>query len=89
LVQVLSVPNPEHAKRVRLELPLFGVPERLYFHAAEGDELRLPRGASNLLKRTAWEAGFVCRFIDHRRLPTDRLPELPDVNLRPYPRSIV
>lgn len=85
----LSFPNPAHSSRVRLGLPLHGVPETLCFLEERGDEVGLPRGAIQVLRQVAAQEGLVVACDDARALPDCQLPPMPALPLRDYQRAAV
>jgi len=89
LIGELSVANPELVRRQRLGKSTWGLPERLYFLEEHGGELRLPRGAVAVLQRLAVEEAVPIAFDDWRVVPGERLPNLPDPDLRDYQAAAV
>jgi len=89
LYEELSMPNPEFAKRRRLNLSTHFVPARLYFIEEKDGFIRLPRGAMTKLWELCFDNDVDLRFDDRTVLPAERLPELPMPRLRDYQRAAV
>ena len=89
LRRALTFPNPAYLDRLRLGLPTGGVPETLCFLEESSDEVSLPRGAIHALRSLAAAEGRLVVCEDHRVLPAETLPPLPELSLRGYQRDSV
>ncbi|WP_394845151.1 DEAD/DEAH box helicase [Pendulispora brunnea] len=85
----LSFPNPVYTQRVRMGKHPGDALERLFFYEENGTQLRLPRGAIQLLREAAHEEGIVVRCEDERLFPAESLDLLCDVPLRDYQAAAV
>lgn len=85
----LSLPNPAYLNRVRLGLPVWSEPETLSFVEEDGGEMRLPRGAIDVLRRAARAEGVEVACADERVLPAESLDGLRTPALRDYQADAV
>ncbi len=89
LCRTLSFPNPAYLDRLRLGLHPGAELETVCFVEQRGSELRLPRGAIQLLRRAAAQDGLIVGCDDARVLPAVRLEVTRELPLRDYQQAAV
>jgi len=89
VLRALSVPNPAFLKLRRLGKATHRVPEYLCFVEERDGELRIPRGAVDVVRSLAAEEGMALSFEDGRTAPALELEVLPPPSLRGYQQEAV
>lgn len=79
IARAFSLENPEHAERLRLKLPVWGVPSHLFFADWTDRGLRVPRGGLGTLQEIT-----PLGAVDDRRTSHDRTQQIDAPDLRPY-----
>jgi len=79
----LTIKNPEFIKKVRMGLPLWGVPEKIELWKEENGELILPRGYFYKL----WQYGLTWDQVEDKRikLPEINFPKVPQLRDYQFP----
>lgn len=85
----LSVPNPRYAAAIRMGRRLGSAPERLSSVVEHGNTVRIPRGASSILRDAAHRAGISLEFEDRRVFPAERVECESALLLRNYQSAAV
>jgi superfamily II DNA or RNA helicase len=89
LCRTLSFPNPAYLDRLRLGLHPGAELETVCFVEQRGGELRLPRGAIHVLRRSGAQEGLIVACDDARVLPEAHLEPLRELPLRGYQEAAV